>query len=56
MLYILWQKYEMVNKSKRLFFLTGAGISKESKMLSFLGSDGLWGTHTPEKLTSYSLF
>ena len=47
---------DILVKSKRFVFLTGAGISQESGIPTFRGVDGLWKTHDPAKLASLSSF
>lgn len=52
----LVQLKDVLVKSKRFVFLTGAGISQESGIPTFRGDDGLWKTHDPVKLASLSSF
>ncbi len=52
----LAQLRDILVKSKRLVFLTGAGISQESGIPTFRGGDGLWNIHDPAKLASLSSF
>ncbi|HYP43341.1 MAG TPA: NAD-dependent deacylase [Candidatus Nitrosocosmicus sp.] len=52
----LAQLRDILVKSKRFVFLTGAGISQESKIPTFRGNDGLWKTHDPAKLATLSSF
>ncbi len=47
---------DILVKSKRTVFLTGAGISQESGIPTFRGDNGLWKTHDPAKLASLSSF
>ncbi len=47
---------DMLAGSKRVVFLTGAGISKESGIPTFRGNDGLWKSYDPVKLASLSAF
>jgi NAD-dependent deacetylase len=42
--------------SKRIVFLTGAGISQESGIATFRGSEGLWRKYDPMKLASAKAF
>lgn len=39
---------DVLIKSKRIVFLTGSGISKESGIPTFRGKDGLWKKHDIE--------
>jgi len=43
-------------KSKKIVFLTGAGISQESGIATFRGEDGLWKNYDPMKLASPQAF
>lgn len=52
----LAQLRDILVKSKRFVFLTGAGISQESGIPTFRGNDGLWKTHDPAKLATLSSF
>jgi NAD-dependent deacetylase len=52
----LAQLRDILVKSKRFVFLTGAGISQESGVPTFRGNDGLWKTHDPAKLATLSSF
>lgn len=52
----LAQLRDILVNSKRLVFLTGAGISQESGIPTFRGNDGLWKTHDPAKLATISSF
>lgn len=52
----LAQLRDILVKSKRFVFLTGAGISQESGIPTFRGNDGLWKTHDPAKLAALSSF
>ena len=52
----LAQLRDILVKSKRFVFLTGAGISQESGIPTFRGNDGLWKTPDPAKLTTLSSF
>jgi NAD-dependent deacetylase len=47
---------DILISSKKVIFLTGAGISKESGIPTFRGKDGLWRTYDPMKLASLSSF
>ena len=41
-----------LRKAKKIVFLTGAGISQESGIATFRGTDGLWQKYDPMKLAS----
>jgi len=42
--------------AKKIVFFTGAGISAESGIATFRGSDGIWNKMKPEELASFSAF
>jgi NAD-dependent deacetylase len=50
----LLKKY--LDKSAKIVFLTGSGISKESGIPTFRGKDGLWRKYDPTTLASISAF
>lgn len=52
----IYRLKDVLIKSKRIVFLTGSGISKESGIPTFRGKDGLWKKHDPSKLASFSAF
>jgi NAD-dependent protein deacetylase/lipoamidase len=45
-----------LKKAKKIVFLTGAGISQESRISTFRGKDGLWKKYDPMKLASAQAF
>lgn len=45
-----------LEKSKKIVFLTGAGISQESGIATFRGMDGLWQRYDPMKFASIQAF
>jgi NAD-dependent deacetylase len=45
-----------LRKAKKLVFLTGAGISQESGIATFRGTEGLWQKYDPVKLASVQGF
>jgi NAD-dependent deacetylase len=45
-----------LEKSKKIVFLTGAGISQESGIATFRGKDGLWQRYDPMKFASIQAF
>jgi NAD-dependent deacetylase len=47
---------DILNKSKRVAVLTGAGISAESGIPTFRGEEGLWKTYRAEELATLSAF
>ena len=47
---------EKIKDLDKFVFLTGAGISKESGIPTFRGSEGLWRKYDPMKLASISGF
>ena len=46
---------ELIN-SKKIVFVTGAGISQESGIPTFRGKDGYWRKHDPMKLATIDAF
>ncbi len=50
----LLKKY--LDKSTRIVFLTGSGISKESGIPTFRGKDGIWKKYNSSTLASISAF
>ena len=47
---------EKIQKSNKVVFVTGAGISQESGIPTFRGKDGLWRNHDAMKLASIDAF
>ncbi|MEG8989050.1 NAD-dependent deacylase [Ignavibacteria bacterium 4148-Me] len=47
---------EKLGTAKRIVFFTGAGISAESGIPTFRGSDGIWNKMKPEELASFDAF
>jgi NAD-dependent deacetylase len=47
---------EVLKAAKRPFVLTGAGISRESGIPTYRGTEGLWRDHRPEELATPSAF
>ena len=47
---------ERICDSKRVVFVTGAGISQESGIPTFRGKDGLWRNHDVMKLATIDTF
>jgi NAD-dependent deacetylase len=47
---------EKLKNAKRLVFFTGAGISAESGIATFRGTDGIWNKMKPEELATFSAF
>ncbi len=45
-----------LSSAKNVVVLTGAGISAESGVPTFRGSDGLWGKLKPEELANFDAF
>ena len=46
----------LLGSASRILILTGAGVSAESGVPTFRGSDGLWRTHRPEALATPQAF
>lgn len=53
---IFLQLKKIVENSKKIVFLTGAGISKESGIPTFRDKDGLWKKYDPTLLASHTAF
>ncbi len=47
---------EKISKAKSAVFFTGAGISAESGIPTFRGTDGIWNKLKPEELASFEAF
>lgn len=47
---------EKIKNSKKIVFVTGAGISQESGIPTFRGKDGLWRKHDAMKLATIDAF
>jgi NAD-dependent deacetylase len=47
---------EKLKNSKKIVFVTGAGISQESGIPTFRGKDGLWKKYDPMKLATIDAF
>lgn len=47
---------EIIDKSKSIVVLTGAGISKDSGIPTFRGEDGLWKQYSPQELANPDAF
>lgn len=47
---------ERLSTAKKVVFFTGAGISAESGIPTFRGSDGIWNKMKPEELASFDAF
>jgi NAD-dependent deacetylase len=47
---------DTLKRAKKVVFLTGAGISQESGISTFRGTDGLWKKYDPMKLASAQAF
>ena len=45
-----------LNNSRKIVFVTGAGISQESGIPTFRGKDGYWRKHDPMRLATISAF
>ena len=50
------QARKLVRTARRILILTGAGVSAESGVPTFRGSDGLWRKHRPEQLATPQAF
>ncbi len=48
--------YELINEASIITVLTGAGISSESGVPIFRGSEGLWNNYRPEELATPKAF
>lgn len=48
--------HRMNNRAKRIFVLTGAGVSAESGLGTFRDRDGLWAHYDPMKLATPAAF
>ena len=46
----------LLGRAQRMVVLTGAGVSAESGVPTFRGSDGLWKSHRPEQLATPEAF
>ena len=46
----------LIDSADRILILTGAGVSAESGVPTFRGSDGLWGKYRPEELATPEAF
>jgi len=47
---------DTLKRAKKVVFLTGAGISQESGISTFRGTDSLWKKYDPKKLASAQAF
>ncbi|NQV39965.1 MAG: NAD-dependent deacylase [Nitrosopumilus sp.] len=47
---------DQIKNYKKIVFVTGAGISQESRIPTFRGKDGLWRNHDPMKLATIDAF
>ncbi len=47
---------QLLDRAERVLVLTGAGMSAESGVPTFRGSDGLWKNHRPEELATPQAF
>jgi len=50
------QLIDILKNAKRVAVLTGAGVSAESGVPTFRGTDGLWKRFSPEELASFDAF
>lgn len=47
---------EIISKSKSLVAFTGAGLSSESGIPTYRGTNGIWGKYDPSKYANYDYF
>jgi NAD-dependent SIR2 family protein deacetylase len=47
---------DQIKDIKKIVFVTGAGISQESGIHTFIGKDGLWRNHDAMKLATIDAF
>jgi len=47
---------DKLKDAKKIVFVTGAGISQESGIPTFRGTDGLWRKYDPMKLATIDAF
>jgi len=47
---------DQIKNYKKIVFVTGAGISQESRIPTFRGNDGLWRNYDPMKLATVDAF
>lgn len=47
---------DQLKKARKIVFLTGAGLSQESGLQTFRGTDGLWRQYDPTKLATPEAF
>ncbi|MDQ4074385.1 MAG: NAD-dependent deacylase [Thermoproteota archaeon] len=47
---------KLLHKSRKIVFLSGAGLSKESGIPTFRGQGGIWKNYDTSKLASFSAF
>jgi len=47
---------DQIKNYKKIVFVTGAGISQESRIPTFRGKDGLWRNYDPMKLATIDAF
>ncbi|MEW6651881.1 MAG: NAD-dependent deacylase [Bacteroidota bacterium] len=50
------QFLKKLSTAQKIVFFTGAGISAESGIATFRGTDGIWNKMKPEELASFSAF